>query len=94
MNELAYGGFWRVERQRIVAGRHARLRLHFLARNIYLVLGGHGRLALFVNGQPAGQIRISGISRLYTLQKYARVRGGLLELRFTRGLFAYAFTFG
>jgi cytochrome c biogenesis protein CcdA/thiol-disulfide isomerase/thioredoxin len=94
VNELAYGGVWRVERQRIVAGRRARLRLHFLARNIYLVLGGHGRLDLFVNGQPAGQIRISGISRLYTPQKYARVREGLLELRFTPGLSAYAFTFG
>jgi cytochrome c biogenesis protein CcdA/thiol-disulfide isomerase/thioredoxin len=94
LNELAYGGVWRVESQRIVAGAGARLRLHFLAKNVYLVLGGQGRLGLFVNGRPAGRIRISGISRLYTLQRYTQVREGMLELRFTPGLSAYAFTFG
>jgi cytochrome c biogenesis protein CcdA/thiol-disulfide isomerase/thioredoxin len=94
LNKLAYGGSWRVERQKIIAGRSARLRLHFLAKNVYLVLGGNGRLGVSLNGRAVGQIRIAGISRLYRLQRYQRVREGLLELRFTPGLSAYAFTFG
>jgi len=94
LNKLAYGGFWRVERQKIVAGPRARLRLHFLAKNVYLVLGGRGRVGVFLNGRAVGQIRIAGISRLYTLLRDKKVREDLLELRFTPGLSAYAFTFG
>src|SRR5262249_35949938 len=37
-DDLAYSGRWRVEGQRIVALRDARLRLHFHAKNVYLVL--------------------------------------------------------
>src|SRR5207253_2306469 len=42
LDELAYGGFWRVEHQRAVAGLGAQLELHFQARKVHLVLGGHG----------------------------------------------------
>jgi thiol-disulfide isomerase/thioredoxin len=94
MNELAYGGRWRVESQRIVAGKGARLRLHFVASKVYLVLGGQGRLQVLVNGQPLRTIRVSGISRLYQLLSLRRDSEGLLELRFTPGIAAYAFTFG
>ena len=46
LNDVAYGGRWLVERERIVAGEGARLRLAYHARNVYLVLGkgGDGRL--------------------------------------------------
>jgi cytochrome c biogenesis protein CcdA/thiol-disulfide isomerase/thioredoxin len=93
-NSLAYAGLWRVEGQRIVAGRGARLRLRFFAQNVYLVLGGRGRLEIRVNGRQVRTIRIGGISRLYTLLRYKAEREGLLELRFTPGISAYAFTFG
>lgn len=94
LNDLAYGGQWRVERQRIVAGRAARLRLHFVASKVYLVLGGHGRLHVLVNGRELETVRVSGISRLYRLLKLPRDGEGMLELRFSPGLAAYAFTFG
>ena len=42
-NELAYGGRWTVEDERAVAGRGARLRLHYRARDVYLVLTGQRR---------------------------------------------------
>ena len=93
-NELAYGGQWQVERERILAGRSARLRLHFHARNVFLVLGGHGRIDVLVDRRPQPQIKVAGISRLYTILRYASVRDGILELRFTPGISAYAFTFG
>jgi cytochrome c biogenesis protein CcdA/thiol-disulfide isomerase/thioredoxin len=93
-NELAYGGRWKVEAERIVAGKGARLQLHFLARNVYLVLGGHGKVDVLVDGKQVRTVRISGIARLYTLLKYPKVKDALLELRFTSGISGYAFTFG
>jgi hypothetical protein len=83
-----------VGRERIVAGRGARLRLHFLAQQVYLVLGGRGRLQVFVGGRPVKTVRVNGLSRLYTLLSYPGLSEGALELRFTPGISAYAFTFG
>jgi cytochrome c biogenesis protein CcdA/thiol-disulfide isomerase/thioredoxin len=94
LNDLAYSGIWKVERQRIDAVHAARLRLHFVAQNVYLVLGGTGRLQVLIDGKTVRTIPISGISRLYTLLQYPREREGQLELRFTPGISAYAFTFG
>ena len=94
LNELAYGGQWRIESQRIVAGKGARLQLHYVASKIYLVLGGHGRVQVLLDGKPVRTVPISGISRLYQLLRFNRDGEGLLELRFTPGVQAYAFTFG
>ncbi|HSB38537.1 MAG TPA: cytochrome c biogenesis protein DipZ [Gaiellaceae bacterium] len=94
LNDLAYAGRWQVERERVVAGRGARLRLHFLAQDVYLVLSGRGRLQVLVGGRPVKTLRVSGLSRLYTLLRYPGLSEGALELRFTPGIAAYAFTFG
>jgi cytochrome c biogenesis protein CcdA/thiol-disulfide isomerase/thioredoxin len=94
LNDLAYAGRWTVGRERIVAGRGARLRLRFLAQKVYLVLGGRGRLQVFVGGRPVKTVRVNGLSRLYTLLSYPQLSEGALELRFTPGIAAYAFTFG
>ena len=91
---LAYGGLWRVERERIVSGARARLSIHFFARDVHLVLGGKGQLRVLVDGRPVRTVRVSGISRLYTLVRFAKTRDATLELRFTPGISAYAFTFG
>ncbi len=93
-NLLAYAGRWRVELQRIVAGANARLRLHFHARDVHLVLGGRGAVRVLVDGRPVRTVRVAGTPRLYTLLVYPKVTDGLLELRFAPGLRAYAFTFG
>jgi thiol-disulfide isomerase/thioredoxin len=93
-NELAYSGRWTVETQRIVAGREARLRLHFHAQHVYLVLGGRGTVGVLVNGKPVRSVRVAGLPRLYTLLDFVNVQDGILELRFSRGVDGYAFTFG
>jgi cytochrome c biogenesis protein CcdA/thiol-disulfide isomerase/thioredoxin len=93
-DSLGYSGFWSVQGQRIVAGPAARLRLNFVAQHVYLVLSGRGRLTVLVNGRQVRTIPVGGLSRLYTLLNYKTERAGLLELRFTRGISAYAFTFG
>jgi cytochrome c biogenesis protein CcdA/thiol-disulfide isomerase/thioredoxin len=93
-NDLSYSGLWRVENQRITAGLGARLRLHFHARNVYLVLGGKGTVNVLVDGKPVQTVAVHGISRLYTLLSYPDIRDGILELRFSPGVEGYAFTFG
>jgi cytochrome c biogenesis protein CcdA/thiol-disulfide isomerase/thioredoxin len=89
---FAYSGSWRVEGERIVAGPDARLRLRYLARSVHLVLGGHGTVSVEVDGRDTQQVTVDA-DRLYTLASSGRTRRGLLELRFTSGLSAYAFTF-
>ena len=93
-NELAYGGRWRVDAESAVSGKGARLRFNFAAKNVYLVLGGTGRVRVFVDGKAIRTVRVSGLSRLYTLLKGSKTRQGILELRFTPGISGYAFTFG
>jgi len=92
-DELSYAGRWTVGDQRAVAGANARLRLHFHAHDVYLVLGGHGRVQVLVDGRPTRTVRVDG-DRLYTLVSSRALRDGLLELRFDAGVNAYAFTFG
>ncbi|MDQ5821108.1 MAG: cytochrome c biogenesis protein DipZ, partial [Actinomycetota bacterium] len=92
-NELAYAGEWLVGPERIVAGKRARLRLHFHASRVYLVLSGKGSVEKLVDGKRMGSVRVDG-DRLYTLLELPRLADAVLELRFTPGLSAYAFTFG
>jgi len=92
-NELAYGGRWNVGAERIVAGPDATLQLHFHAKKIYLVLGGRGTVRVSVAGKPQAPVPVTAY-KLYTLRDGARVADALLELRFTPGVQAYAFTFG
>jgi cytochrome c biogenesis protein CcdA/thiol-disulfide isomerase/thioredoxin len=90
---FAYSGRWKVESEKIVAGADARLRLHFHARKVHLVLGGKGLVGEVVDGRTKGAIRVNG-DRLYTLVSEPRNSDGTLELAFTPGVQAYAFTFG
>jgi hypothetical protein len=84
---------WRVEGERIVAGVNARLRIHFQARTVHLVLTGRGLVTVRLNGKPKTTVRVNS-DRLYTLVRQEGAADGLLELSFTPGLAAYAFTFG
>jgi cytochrome c biogenesis protein CcdA/thiol-disulfide isomerase/thioredoxin len=93
LNGLAFGGTWRIEGRRAVAGRGARLRLHFLARDVYLVLSGHGRVRVRVNGGLVRSVPVTA-NRLYTLVRLPQLSEGVLDLTFTPGVSAYAFTFG
>jgi len=92
-NALAYAGTWTVGPEEIVAGNGARLRIHVHAENVYIVLGGRGRVAGLIDGKPAGSFAVDG-SRLYTVRASKRLVDGTLELRFTPGVQAYSFTFG
>jgi len=92
-NELAFAGRWRIEHERAVAGRGARLRLDYRARNVFLVLTGNGSVRVRVDGKPERTVRVSG-DRLYTLVERREIEDHLLELGFSPGIAGYAFTFG
>jgi cytochrome c biogenesis protein CcdA/thiol-disulfide isomerase/thioredoxin len=92
-NELAYAGRLRLDQQRIVAVEDASLRLHFHARKVFLVLGGKGTVRVLVDGRPVRTVRVNE-DRLYTVVDGKEIRDALLELRFSPGVEAYAFTFG
>ena len=57
------------------------------------MLGGSGTVRVRLDGRPAGTARVTG-DRLYTLLSGTKLHEGLLELRFSPGVQAYAFTFG
>jgi thiol-disulfide isomerase/thioredoxin len=92
-DSYAYAGRWKVEGERIVAGDNARLRLNFTARTVHLVLTGKGFVTVKLNGKQERTVRVDG-DRLYTLVTQTSASDGLLELGFTPGVAAYAFTFG
>ena len=92
-NELAYSGIWTVEAERAVGGLSAGLRLQYRARDVYLVLTGKGKVDVLVDGKPERTVRVTD-DRLYTLVQRPRIADHLLELHFSPGLAAYAFTFG
>jgi cytochrome c biogenesis protein CcdA/thiol-disulfide isomerase/thioredoxin len=92
-DHLSYAGVWTVGPESALAGPGARLRLHFHARFVYVVLGGRGRVRALVNGRPAGSLQV-GSTRLYTVVEGSQPRDALLELRLSPGVAAYSFTFG
>ncbi|OFW75720.1 MAG: hypothetical protein A2Y55_12910 [Actinobacteria bacterium RBG_16_68_12] len=93
-DELAYSGAWTVGPSRIVAGDRARLQLRFQANDIFLVLAGKGRVQALVDGRRGRTLAVSGTPRLYTIARFPNLKRGVLELRFSPALEAYAFTFG
>ena len=58
------------------------------------MLSGRGKIEVRVGGRHVKTVSVSGLSRLYTLLSYPGLSEGALELRFTPGISAYAFTFG
>ena len=92
-NELAFSGIWKVEGERAVAGLSGGLRLQYRARDVYLVLTGRGKVDVLVDGKPERTVSVTD-DRLYTLVQRPQLADHLLELRFTPGVAAYAFTFG
>ena len=57
------------------------------------MLGGKGRVDVLVEGTPVQTVDVSE-DKLYTLVHGTKLRDATLELRFTPGVEAYAFTFG
>ncbi|MHB8642768.1 MAG: cytochrome c biogenesis protein DipZ [Gaiellaceae bacterium] len=92
-NHISYAGPWTIERERALPGSGAKLRLHFVAQKVYIVLGGRGSVQVLVDGKAQGTLHVT-TDRLYTVVDSPKTLDALLELRFTPKVQAYSFTFG
>lgn len=90
---ISYGGGWKLSGQTATAGFGAELRLHFRAKDVYIVLGGRGRVGVTLDGTARPPIDVTA-DRLYTVLSSATTRDGVLGLTFAPGVRAYSFTFG
>jgi cytochrome c biogenesis protein CcdA/thiol-disulfide isomerase/thioredoxin len=96
---LPLGGFglsgtWTDTAQEATAGANAQLELAFQARDVYLLLGGTGTLAVSIDGVSTQTIDVGGIPKLYTLVHAGSITDGTLLLKASPGIKAYDFTFG
>ena len=96
---LPLGGFglsgtWTDFAQEATAGANAQLELAFQARDVYLLLGGTGTLAVSIDGVSTQTIDVGGIPKLYTLFRAGSITDGNMLLKASPGIKAYDFTFG
>jgi cytochrome c biogenesis protein CcdA/thiol-disulfide isomerase/thioredoxin len=94
LNNFAFDGTWTDHAQEATAGSNARITLHFVANDVYLVMGGTGTLDVSFNGRHLSTLNVSGVPRLYTLFSGNALQTGELDLSFSSGVQAYDFTFG
>ncbi|MFB7178366.1 cytochrome c biogenesis protein DipZ [Streptomyces sp. NPDC056257] len=94
LNELALAGTWTAAYEKFTAGPDARLALTYRAKNANLVLAGEGTVTVLVDGKETTPVEVHGSPTLYRLTDDDTAREARLELRFTPGLQAFAFTFG
>jgi thiol-disulfide isomerase/thioredoxin len=91
---LGWSGTWTDHAEEATAGPNAKMELGFLAKDVYLVLGGSGSVDVSINGTPTKTIAVEGVPRLYTLFSAASSKTGTLEFTASPGVQAYDFTFG
>ena len=91
---MGLSGTWTIHAEEATADGGAQLELSFLAKDVYLVMGGSGTVDVSINGHHAQTVAVSGIPRLYTLYQTGPTQLGHLQLSFSAGVQAYDFTFG
>jgi cytochrome c biogenesis protein CcdA/thiol-disulfide isomerase/thioredoxin len=94
LHQWAFEGEWTVDDERSIAGRDARIVLHFAAKDVFIVAGSKEPRELRVSG-PTGtsrRVEVEG-QRLYTLRE-GKPTNSLLEIEVPSGVEVYSFTFG
>jgi cytochrome c biogenesis protein CcdA/thiol-disulfide isomerase/thioredoxin len=92
-NDISYGGTWTLSGQTATPGTDARLALHYHSKDVYMVLAGHGRVAVTRDGKRLPPIQVDG-SKLYTVLASNTTTDGVLQFRVPPGVRLYSFTFG
>lgn len=108
LNSWALQGSWQIETVRIIStAPQARVKIHFIAKNVYAVMGAAQKtvnLIVTLNDRKVvvnnGKDVVDGVctvskNRLYHLLQFQETTEGILELKAeTAGLELYTFTFG
>ncbi|WP_375474829.1 cytochrome c biogenesis protein DipZ [uncultured Jatrophihabitans sp.] len=93
-DRFALAGRWTQDPETLTADADARLELSYLARHVYLVLGGSGSVTASIDGRSTRSIAVSGVPRLYPLASSPASTRHVLTLSASPGVQAYDFTFG
>jgi cytochrome c biogenesis protein CcdA/thiol-disulfide isomerase/thioredoxin len=97
LNAFALRGVWTIEPDQGTAGAGAGITATIQARKVYLVLSSKGdrprELTVRIDGRKTRSVTVRG-QRLYELAALPSVGQHRLDLDFSPGLSAYAFTFG
>ena len=75
------------------AGPGATLRGNVTGKDVYLVLSGPGKVDVRVDGKPEKTVEVT-TQKLYHLLSRPKAASHDLQLTFTPGVSAFAFTFG
>jgi hypothetical protein len=94
LGAMGLSGTWTIHAQEATAGHGAALELRFLAKDVYLVLGGRGTVGESINGHHVATVTVGSVPKLYTLRHASATSSGTMLLRMSPGVQAYAFTFG
>jgi cytochrome c biogenesis protein CcdA/thiol-disulfide isomerase/thioredoxin len=91
---LGLSGIWTEHAEEATAGPGAEMELSFVAKDVYLVLGGTGTIQESINGRHTATIRVNGVPGLYPLYQASSSGTGTMVLQVSPGVQAYDFTFG
>jgi len=107
INEWSLSGEWQVSGSGITAGKNAKLRINFAAKNVYMVAGSQQPTSVDVsfNGTPISQTGNAGkdvsdshvriqLSNLYRIASFPKFTTGQLTLTVPTGTTLNTFTFG
>jgi cytochrome c biogenesis protein CcdA/thiol-disulfide isomerase/thioredoxin len=92
-NDVSFAGEWTLSGQIAQPGIGATLGLHFHAKDVYMVLGGRGRVGVTIDGKARPPVDVTA-DKLYTLFTSRTTTDAQLRLSLSPGVRAYSFTFG
>ncbi|RDH74814.1 cytochrome c biogenesis protein DipZ [Mycolicibacterium moriokaense] len=93
-DSFGLSGRWSLDYQGATAqSDDSRIALKYHAKNVYIVAGGDGVLTVTDNGETK-RVPISGAPTSYQLVAGDDVQQGQLEVRLSKGLQAFSFTYG
>ena len=93
-DSFAYRGRWKLDFQGATAeSDDSRIALKYNAKNVYIVAGGKGDVTVTNNGKTT-TVPISGAPTSHQLVSGDAVVRGELEVRLSKGLQAFSFTYG
>lgn len=93
-DSFAYRGRWTLDYQgATAASQDSRIALKYNAKNVYIVVGGEGSVTVTSNGKTT-TVPITGVPTSHQLVSRSEVGRGELEVRLSKGLQAFSFTYG
>jgi cytochrome c biogenesis protein CcdA/thiol-disulfide isomerase/thioredoxin len=91
---FAYRGPWTLDYQGAASGADtSSIELNYKAKNVYLVTGGEGTVTVVRDGKTT-TVPISGPPTFHQMVAGDQVQHGQLEVRISKGLQAFSFTYG